>query len=118
MSINDIKSLDVTDIQVDSYLPDAEKIVKGTPHQNVWNAFSSRDEKFHAGVWDAQAGAWTVSYDEDEFCYILEGESIIHDESGQSKTVKAGDTFTIPAGFSGTWEVPKYCKKIYVIYEA
>ena len=118
MSLDLIQDLNTQSVQAETYLPDAEKIKQGSPEQNVWNLFSSKDEKFHAGVWDAQAGAWTVSYDEDEFCYILAGESIIHDERGQTKTVKAGDYFTVAAGFKGTWEVPEYCKKIYVIYEA
>jgi uncharacterized cupin superfamily protein len=117
-TIQDIKTVATDGVAVESYLPDAAKIVSGEPKQNVWNSFSSPDNKFHTGIWDAQAGEWKIAYTEDEFCFILEGESEITDAQGASKTVQAGDQFVIPAGFSGTWRVPSYCKKIYVIYEA
>ncbi|MFO7528695.1 MAG: cupin domain-containing protein [Marinobacter sp.] len=116
--VKDIVDVTTTGISAETYLPDAEKILSGKPKQNVWNSFSSSDEKFHVGIWDAQAGEWAISYSEEEFCLILEGESVISDKDGHQKTVKAGDQFVIPAGFEGTWSVPSYCKKIYVIYEA
>jgi uncharacterized cupin superfamily protein len=31
--------------------------------------------------------------------------------------IAAGDTFVIPAGFVGTWEVLEDCRKIYAIFE-
>lgn len=114
----DILSLPNYQIEKESFLPDAEKIISGEPHQNIWNAYSSPDGKFHGGIWDCQAGAWTVNYSEEEYCLILEGESIIVDANGEEKVVRAGDQFIIPAGFSGVWKVPSYCKKTYVIYEA
>lgn len=117
MNIENIRDLGTDGVEVENYLPAEEKIISGKPVQNVWNMFSSKDEKFNVGVWDSEAGCWTVSYDEDEFCLILEGESIIHDQQGNTKVVKAGDQFTVPAGFSGRWEVPAYCKKVYVIYQ-
>lgn len=102
----------------ESYLPDQDKIISGTPSQSLWNNYSSADNKFHIGVWDSAAGRWKVNYTEHEFCQILEGQSVIYDADGNMQEVKAGDQFVIPAGFSGEWEVPEYCKKIYVIYEA
>ncbi|MFY0663760.1 MAG: cupin domain-containing protein [Natronospirillum sp.] len=117
MNINSILDVKTPTEDVESYLPDAEKIINGQPKQRVWNLMSSKDERFHSGIWDSQAGHWKVSYSEDEYCHILEGESIIHDDEGTHKIVKAGDHFLIPAGFKGSWEVPSYCKKIYVIYE-
>ena len=33
-------------------------------------------------------------------------------------TVSAGESFVIPRGFVGTWEVVQPTKKIYVVYEA
>jgi len=118
MNIESIVDLNTDNAEHESYLPDAEKIISGKPQQNIWNVFSSGDEKFHCGIWDSKDGSWQVSYSEEEFCLILEGESIIHDADGNTKTVRAGDQFIVPAGFGGRWEVPTYCKKVYVIYEA
>jgi len=118
MNIDKLIDVNQQNAEKEVYLPDQEKIAAGNPEQGIWNVFSSKDEKFNAGIWDSQAGKWQVSYSEDEYCVILEGESIIHDKDGNTKTVKAGDHFMVPAGFSGHWEVPSYCKKIYVVYEA
>lgn len=116
--VTDIKTVNTNGIEAETYLPAAEKTVQGKPEQTIWNCFSSPDEKFSVGTWDSQAGEWKVSYSEDEFCLILEGESVIKDSQGRERTVKSGDQFVIPAGFQGTWCVPHYCKKVYVIYEA
>lgn len=42
---------------------------------------------------------------------------MLRDAEGNAKTLRAGDRFVIPAGFSGTWEVLEPCRKIYVVFE-
>ena len=118
MSIANIRDLHEGAAARERYMPTTEKILAGSPEQSLWNHYSSADKKFHVGLWTAEAGHWRVAYTEDEFCFILEGESIIHDDKGGTKRVIVGDRFVIPAGFSGSWQVPEFCKKIYVIYEA
>ena len=95
----------------------AEKCVAGRPLQRTWHHFTSADEKFFAGTWEAGPGCWKVSYTENEFCQILAGRSILRDAQGNERELKAGDNFVIPTGFSGEWEVLETTKKIYVIYE-
>lgn len=95
----------------------AEKCVEGRPLQRTWHHFTSDDEKFFAGLWEAEPGRWRISYTENEFCQIVAGVSILHDSLGNSHTLRAGDNFTIPAGFEGEWEVVETTKKIYVIYQ-
>lgn len=118
MNIDKIVTVTTEGVAVENYRPDSEKIISGEPVQNIWNSYSSKDNCFHSGIWDSQAGEWKIAYSEDEFCFILDGESVISDEQGNQMTVVKGDQFVIPAGFSGTWKVPAYCKKIYVVYEA
>jgi uncharacterized cupin superfamily protein len=96
----------------------AGKCVRGQPLQRTWHHFTSADEKFFAGTWEAEPGCWKVTYTENEFCRILEGHSILRDTDGNERELKAGDDFVIPSGFSGEWEVVATTKKIYVIYEA
>lgn len=96
----------------------AAKCVRGQPLQRTWHHFTSADEKFFAGTWEAEPGCWKVTYTENEFCRILEGHSILRDTDGNERELKAGDDFVIPSGFSGEWEVVATTKKIYVIYEA
>ena len=38
-------------------------------------------------------------------------------DDGSDTTVVAGDSFVIPAGFEGTWEVLEFARKLYAVYE-
>lgn len=100
------------------YRPDDAKVIAGDPAQTVFNHYSSPDEHFSAGVWEGDVGQWAVNYAEHEYCEIVQGVSVLRDEAGNARTVRAGDRFVIPAGFQGTWEVLEPCRKIYVIYQA
>jgi uncharacterized cupin superfamily protein len=95
----------------------AEKCVKGQPTQRTWNHFVSGDEKFFAGIWEAEPGCWKINYTENEFCQILTGRSVLRDASGNEYSLKSGDNFVIPAGFEGEWEVIETTRKIYAIYQ-
>lgn len=48
---------------------------------------------------------------------MLAGKSIITDQGGNVLTVAAGESFVIPCGFVGTWEVVEPTTKRFVIYE-
>lgn len=93
--------------------PDPSRVLKGDPRFRTWNA-EERDG-LYAGIWEATPGAWRVVYDEWEFCHILSGISVIAEEGGEAKTVKAGDSFVLRPGFKGTWEVVETTRKEYVI---
>lgn len=95
----------------------AEKCIEGQPVQRTWNHFSSPDERFFAGIWEAEPGCWRISYTENEYCRILSGRSILRDADGNETELKAGDDFVIPSGFEGQWEVIETTRKIYAIYE-
>ena len=73
--------------------------------------------RFSSGIWQSEIGKWRIAYTEEEYCRILEGTSIISDAQGAEVTVAAGESFVIPRGFSGTWEVVEPTRKIYAIYE-
>ena len=95
----------------------AEKCLRGQPLQRSWNQFTSTDEKFFSGFWEAEPGCWSISYTENEYCHILAGRSLLRDEQGREQVLQAGDQFIIPAGFCGQWEVLETTRKIYVIYQ-
>lgn len=102
----------------EEYFLAAEKLVQGNPKQTIWSQYTDRTEKFFTGIWRSEPGKWKVTYTEEEFCYLLEGTSILTSTDGQALTVKAGDSFVIPRGFMGTWEVIDRTTKRFVIYEA
>jgi len=94
-----------------------EKCVTGQPLQRSWNQFTSSDEKFFFGSWEAEPGCWNIAYTENEYCHILSGLSVLRDSAGAERLLRPGDQFVIPAGFAGQWEVLETTRKIYIIYQ-
>lgn len=97
--------------------PDAERILAGSPEQTVWNHYADPSNQFFAGVWSSTRGKWRVRYTEHEFCHLVSGSVILISEQDERWEFWAGDSFVIPAGFAGTWEVVEDCSKLYAIFE-
>ncbi len=95
----------------------ADRLISGQPMQAVANAYSDPGDAFHCGVWEGDVGAWRVHYTEHEFCHMLAGRVRIVDDEGGERIVAAGDSFVIPAGFSGIWEILEPARKLYAVYE-
>jgi uncharacterized cupin superfamily protein len=82
----------------------------------TWNHYTDPSERFFAGIWASDVGAFKVSYTEEETCVILEGRVRLSDGSGGVKEFGPGSTFVIPAGFEGVWETVEPVKKVYTIW--
>ncbi|ANJ59070.1 cupin domain-containing protein [Pseudomonas silesiensis] len=117
MSIQNIVDFSQAATDPERYRPDPAKVLKGDPEQVVYNHYNSPCGQLNAGVWEGAVGQWHVNFTEHEYCEIVQGVSVLRDNDGNSKTVRAGDRFVIPAGFRGTWEVLEPCRKIYVAFE-
>ncbi|SEJ68511.1 cupin domain-containing protein [Pseudomonas sp. NFR16] len=117
MSIESIVDFSEATTPAERFKPAHEKILKGDPGQTIYNHYNSPCGQMNAGVWEGEIGQWTVNYTEHEYCEIVQGVSVLRDEAGGAKTLRAGDRFVIPAGFKGTWEVLEPCRKIYVVFE-
>ncbi len=113
MQIKDFKALG----KGEESAPAADKLVSGNPRQQLWNVLSSSDGRFHAGEWASGPGVWRINYTEYELCHMLSGVVRLTDEAGTTREFRAGDSFVIPSGFRGTWEVVVACRKLYAIYE-
>ena len=101
----------------EEYFLPAERLLQGNPKQTVWMHYTCVSGKFTSGIWASERGCWRIRYTEEEYCRILEGESVITDAAGIAVTVRAGEEFVIPSGFVGTWEVVQPTRKRFVIYE-
>lgn len=97
--------------------PAPERLLAGMPEQHMANFFSDKTGQFHCGVWESTPGRWRVTYTENEFCHVTEGRVRISDAYGRAKVFGPGDSFVIPAGFEGEWDVLESMKKLYVIFE-
>jgi len=98
--------------------PPSDRLLSGTPQQTARNYFSDSTGQFFAGIWESTPGKWRVRYTENEFCHITRGSVRIEDSSGHGRTFKTGESFVVPAGFSGVWHVLEPTSKLYVIFEA
>lgn len=116
-SIASIVDFASTTPEISVSTPPADRLLAGSPAQKTSNVFADAGGKFFAGVWESAPGKWRVSYSENEFCHVTAGRIRITDKAGDRREFGAGDTFVIPAGFEGTWEVLEAARKLYVIYE-
>ena len=98
---------------------DPARLAAGSPmpDQFVRNAYTDGSGRFFAGIWRSSVGAWRVSYTENELCVLTAGRVRITDDHGRQSTYGPGDSFVMPAGFSGLWEVLEPAQKFYAIYE-
>lgn len=98
---------------------DPARLAAGSPmpQQFVRNAFTDGSGRFFAGTWRSSVGAWRVTYTENELCVLTAGRIRISDDHGRQWLYGPGDSFVMPAGFAGLWEVLEPAQKFYAIYE-
>merc|ERR1719160_537474 len=65
------------------------------------------------GTWECEPGSWEHNNKVDEYVMLLEGEMALKAD-GTEEVFKAGDSFVIPAGWKGIWEVRVPMKKYFV----
>ncbi len=100
--------------QAVTWRPDAERVIHGDPEFRAWPC-DKADGGLSAGIWEASPGKWRFQSKVWEYCRILSGVSIITEEGAAPRTVRAGDSFVLRAGFTGTWEVVETTRKDYVV---
>lgn len=93
-----------------------ERVLAGSGVARAWNAFSDPAGRFHAGIWQAEPGAISVSYTETELCVLIEGRVRLTDAAGSAE-FGPGEAFVIAAGFRGSWESIGRVTKVYAILE-
>ncbi len=54
-------------------------------------------------------------YPFDEFVHVLNGRSILTAKGAAPQTFEAGDSFVVPKGFTGTWEMQDNFREMIVI---
>lgn len=93
-----------------------ENLVSPPYKSTTWDLFHGSAEGSSSGIWEAGTCEEKFTEETDEFCFLLEGEVRLTDQSGQSRTFKAGDSFLVPKSFTGTWENLTEVRKIYVLF--
>ena len=72
----------------------------------------SGDVIVRVGVWEAGVSkTYLEDYPFTEYVLMISGHLVLTNEDGTSNEFKAGDTFVMPKGWSGTWDVQEHTKK-------
>jgi uncharacterized cupin superfamily protein len=95
--------------------PPPDRLIAGAPRFTTWT-IEERDG-LYCGVWRSTPGKWRIAYTEWEYCRILSGLSVITEDGGAARIVRAGDSFVLRPGFAGTWEVVETTVKDFVVRE-
>lgn len=64
-------------------------------------------------IWTKEVSEFPWTYDEQEICYLLEGEVIVTPDGGEPVPFGKGDLVTFPAGMSCTWKILQDVRKHY-----
>ena len=73
--------------------------------------------EFAVVLYESEAAVIDISYSfpYDEYVLVLEGEVILTSTSGEKQRYGVGESFVVPKGWMGTWDMPvKYREKIVV----
>jgi len=94
----------------------ADRLIEGNPDIYVWDQDSSLDGRVRSGVASATAG--TTRSIKDAVCeviHIIEGVVELTEDGSEPVIFRAGDSFVMKPGFTGTWRTIEDFKKIFVI---
>ena len=100
---------------VDSSTPTEALLAK--PGTYLGEKFTFEDEHsgdvlVRVGVWEAGAGKTVIeNFPFTEYVLMISGSVIVTEKDGTSRKFVAGDTFVIPKGWSGDWDVQERMKK-------
>jgi uncharacterized cupin superfamily protein len=64
-------------------------------------------------IWSKEISTFPWHYDQNEVCYLLEGDVTVTPENGVPVRFGQGDMVTFPAGLACHWEIHSPVKKHY-----
>lgn len=103
------------DLKLDRIPPwPAEQVLKGT-NEHALKVLHKGE--FVVTVYAAEPALIDISYPYpyDEFVLVLEGEVTLTSRDGEKQTYKVGDTFLVPKGWQGTWDMPQKFREMIIV---
>ncbi len=64
-------------------------------------------------IWEKEASEFPWYYDNEETCYLLEGDVVVTPEGGEPVEFGKGDLVTFPQDMSCTWKITAAVRKHY-----
>ncbi|MFJ4375316.1 cupin domain-containing protein [Pseudomonas japonica] len=86
--------------------------------ETEYRCFSNPSGSLFGGTWSGEPGTLVLEgYPYHEICVMLSGHVALVDSDGGRKDFKAGQSFFVPRGFSGTWLTLEPSSKIFIAVE-
>ncbi len=101
---------------IDNFQPMSAFAMKGhsVPTGAGRELFAAAKGALRIGVWEGGPGILRLTnYPHDEYCLMVSGQVVVTDEAGHKSTFRAGDSFVVPKGFSGSWDMKTKMRKQY-----
>ena len=91
-----------------------EMVLSGTNQH--WQKVLHEGE-FVVALYEAMPAVIDISepYPYDEYVRVLEGSVVLTSSQGERQSYEAGDAFLVPAGWTGTWEMPTRFRELIII---
>ncbi|MCL6710279.1 cupin domain-containing protein [Pseudomonas sp. R2.Fl] len=103
-------------VEIDGFKPKATSVTDNNQMEASLPFWEDADDSTSTGIWECTPGRFTTFRENStETCFILEGRVTLHSENGEQHTFGAGEMFTLPMGWRGSWEVHETVRKIYFI---
>ena len=91
------------------------EIAVGSPKASGKITFQTGDKLVAGGVWACSIGEFNLTFGWDEMAYLLEGELIVEESSGNRVCVSPGDLFFSAKGSQTRWIVKRPIKKVFFL---
>lgn len=110
-----LKPDQLREIQLESIPPWSDEIVLSGTNEH-WQKVLHEGE-FVVVLYEAMPALIDISepYPYDEFVHVLTGEVTLTPVKGEPKTYRVGDSFNVPKGWMGTWNMPVKFREVIVI---
>lgn len=115
ISVLGLDSAQLRAIELESIPPWPDELVLSGTNKH-WQKILHEGE-FVVVLYESEAAVIDVNYPfpYDEYVLVLEGEVILTSTSGERQRYGVGESFVVPKGWTGTWDMPvKYREKIVV----
>lgn len=91
-----------------------QMVLEGTSEH--WQEVLHQGE-FVVAIYEAKPALLDISepFPYDEFVMVLKGQVTLTHVDGEKQTYKEGETFVVPKGFMGTWDMPKDYREMIVV---
>jgi uncharacterized cupin superfamily protein len=102
-------------LELDSIAPWPDEIVLSGTNEH-WQKVLHKGE-FVVTIYEAMPALINISepYPYDEFVQVLKGEVTLTPIKGEKHTYRVGESFTVPKGWMGTWDMPFKFREMIIV---